>query len=748
MRRHPSENPRGAVDYQRYGTLPSSNSHNAPRDRGAARRWRAIQGLMLALALLVVGVVIAGPLRTFINSHYGRPAPSSAAHQTHATTATGSASIPAYDHIVTIVMENHGFSSIIGNASAAPYINETLLPEGALATNYSAVAHPSLPNYLALTSGNGFGMSDCWPSDCPVNASYLGDSLTQHGKSWKAYLESMPSACDTSDSYPYAVRHNPWVYYDSLRNDRSQCSAHDVPFSQLGADLRTANSTPAYVWISPNLTNDMHDGTIAQGDAWLAEHVPVILNSPAFTQQRSLLAITWDEDDGATNSNHVAMLFVGAGVKAGYKSSVDYTHYSLLKTVETAWGLPALTANDRAASPMTDLITTTSSGAVPAAGGAGTSGIVGLNSAAANFHYAMAFNYHVTDYAAERGKADYVWGAQAGSQVAGVYNAYYYPFERDAGQNVTPTGHDLAWWKANHPDWLEYKCDRTTLAYEFGDPNAPLDISNPDFRAYVMGQYVDWAFAHGYSGVAFDNVDVQNNFGRCGHYDRSGSWVQQYTGQRTDPAYASAVVSWAQDMTARIHAAKPGSTVAINFRYNDADPAASNALIQAVDIDADEGGWTSYGSGALTDANWLQYDRNLVQHVTGAGKGFLQSCQEPVPYASITQAQVQWCMANYFLVKNSATYMGISGSDGYGYLAYRPEFAAARVGVPTDTFDHFRGTAVYGRYFTTGLALVNPSSTATYTVPIPPNTYKDLYGVVQGDSVTLPPASGIVLVDA
>lgn len=724
------------------------SAQRSSRLRSSSRGRRALRAAALILALAVIVAVATGPLRSFVSAAYARYTPfSAAARPTVAPSATGAPAVPAYAHVVTILMENHGFSSIIGASGSAPYINETLLPRGALATNYSAVAHPSLPNYLALTSGNSFGVGDCWPSACPIGANYLGDTLTQHGKSWKAYMESMPTVCDLSDAYPYVVRHNPWVYYNDLRGNSSQCQAHDVPFTQLATDLRSASSTPAYVWITPNVSHDMHDGTIAAGDAWLALHVPVILNSPAFTQQRSLLAITWDEDDGNATSNRVATIFVGAGVKAGYSSNVSYTHYSLLKTIETAWGLPPLTANDRAASPMTDLLTSASAAASPSARSVGTGGFVGLNTAAANFHYMMAFNYHVTDYSSERGKADYVWGAQAGSQQVGVYNAFYYPFERDAGQNVEPTGHDLAWWKANHPDWLEYKCDRTTLAYEFGDPDAPLDIANPSFRAYVMQNYVGWAFAHGYSGVAFDNVDVQNNFGRCGHYNSAGAWVQQYTGQRTDPAYAADVLNWARDMTSRIHAAKPGSTVAINFRYNEADPADSAALIRIVDIVADEGGWTNYGSGPLTDADWLTYTRTLVTYITDAGKGLLQSCQEPVAYADITQAQVQWCMANYFLVKNAATYMGISGSDGYGYLAYRPEFAAAKVGVPTDTFDLVPGTGVYRRYFTTGIALVNPSSTATYTVHIPPNTYRDLYGALQGGSVTLQPASGIVLVD-
>src|SRR5438105_935267 len=115
--------------------------------------------------------------------------------------------------------------------------------------------------------------------------------LLSAGLRWKAYMESMPSACLTTDSYPYAVKHNPFVYYNDIRTNASRCQSHVVPFTQLSTDLQSASTTPSYSWITPNMCNDMHDCSIATGDAWLSSHLPAILTSPAFTTQNSLLLL-------------------------------------------------------------------------------------------------------------------------------------------------------------------------------------------------------------------------------------------------------------------------------------------------------------------------------------------------------------------------------------------------------------------------------------------------------------------------
>ena len=248
-------------------------------------------------------------------------------------------------------MENHSFSDIIGNTSQAPYINSLAAGCG-LATNYHNTTHPSLPNYLAATSGLAqaqlpvLSFADCSPSViCDTSAR----SIFGQGETWKAYQESMPSNCDTSNSGEYAVRHNPPPYYTSL----SGCASHDVPYTQLATDL-AHNALPAFSFITPNLIDDMHNGTIAQGNAWLASNLPAILNSSQYKAGTTAVFITWDEgsggypiedcDDTTTTdtSCRVATIVISPTTPAGTTSGTFFSHYLLLGTTEQLLGLPKL----------------------------------------------------------------------------------------------------------------------------------------------------------------------------------------------------------------------------------------------------------------------------------------------------------------------------------------------------------------------------------------------------------------------
>jgi hypothetical protein len=260
----------------------------------------------------------------------------------------------ALDHVVIIVEENKPSQAIIGS-SDAPYINK-LATDYAVARNYQAVAHPSLPNYLALTSGTNAGITDdCSPgAACTANTTSIADRITQSGRSWKMYAEDMPAPCTAKNSGNYAVRHNPFMYYPGITNDKASCAAHVVPFTQLAQDLKSASGLPDFSFISPNMCNDMHDCPVATGDAWLSREVPKILASPAFTTQNSLLVIVWDE--GENKDNTVSTIFAGPAAKTAYKSDTAFTHYSLLHTIESYWGLPPLTDNDKNAPIMSDLL--------------------------------------------------------------------------------------------------------------------------------------------------------------------------------------------------------------------------------------------------------------------------------------------------------------------------------------------------------------------------------------------------------
>jgi hypothetical protein len=129
-----------------------------------------------------------------------------------------------------------------------------------------------------------------------------------------------------------------------------------VPFTALNGDLSSAAVTPNYAFIVPDQCSDMHDCSIGTGDTWLANHVPSILSSPACTLDKCLLVVTWDEDDNSSG-NHVLTIFAGSGAQTGgATSSASYTLFSLLRTVEDIFGLPAQTGNDAAASAMSDLL--------------------------------------------------------------------------------------------------------------------------------------------------------------------------------------------------------------------------------------------------------------------------------------------------------------------------------------------------------------------------------------------------------
>ena len=268
------------------------------------------------------------------------------------SSATPTAKSPPLAHIFLILEENKDYSEIVGNPTA-PYIN-SLIRRYALAANYHALFHPSLPNYIALTSGSNNGITwDAPSAGNEVAVTNIADRIEASGRTWREYAESIPSAGYAFDSGEYATKHNPFVYYKDIAGNSRRCRTHVVPLTQLTTDLRSVKTTPDFAFITPNLSNDMHDSPIATGDRWLAHTVPLILKSRAFRTTRSLLVVTWDEDEGSAD-NHIATILAGNSVKAGYRSSRRYDHYSLLHTIETAWHLAPLTANDARALTMSE----------------------------------------------------------------------------------------------------------------------------------------------------------------------------------------------------------------------------------------------------------------------------------------------------------------------------------------------------------------------------------------------------------
>lgn len=262
------------------------------------------------------------------------------------------AKAPAGSHTVLIVLENREFGEVIG-AADAPYLNR-LASRGALAVNDYAITHPSLPNYLALSGGSTFGISeDC--TDCQASGPSLATQLSGAGISWRAYMGAMPSACFRgAEAGEYAKRHNPFMYYPSVASNPSLC-ARDVPETQLRADLEERR-LPAFAWVSPNLCEDAHSCGFGSADAYLRQVVPPLLGRLG---PGGLLAITFDE--GTTNAGccgnasggRIATILLGPGVRAGTRLHRPYSQYSLLATIEDRFGVPRL-RNARSA-PALDL---------------------------------------------------------------------------------------------------------------------------------------------------------------------------------------------------------------------------------------------------------------------------------------------------------------------------------------------------------------------------------------------------------
>jgi|GEM_PF-724748 len=368
-----------------------------------------------------------------------------------------------------------------------------------------------------------------------------------------------------------------------------------------------------------------------------------------------------------------------------------------------------------------------------------------------NLHLGLAFDYNTTP-AQMAGKVDYVWGTEwAGTPAGDAYYTMYIPYDSDEDTTDYPQAHNLSWFKTNHPDWIEYKCDKKTVAFEFGDTNAvPLDFTNPAVLNYYEQTYIIPALqpGGGYNGIAFDQLNFENagdwTGQRCGHFDTNGNWVAQFNGTADDPAYRQAIITWAQIMHQWIHTNFPQATMAVNFSYDFDYPIDTQTLLSNVDIDDDEQGFTN-GNNAppwyYADGQWLEKAQFLQQYLANGQHGWFTVNQEPVAFNQVTNAQVQWVLANYMLLKNNASYFYIAGYQQYGSLNIRPEYSA-QVGYALGPF--YSSQNVYMRDYSNGKAIVNPSSTQTYTVTLPTGVYQDLYGN-QLNQVTLAPISGIVL---
>ncbi|HYY04905.1 MAG TPA: alkaline phosphatase family protein [Gaiellaceae bacterium] len=253
---------------------------------------------------------------------------------------------PRYRHVVWIIFENKEFSQVIGSANA-PYINSVANQCG-IATSFYGEAHPSLVNYIAMTSGSTQGINDDGaPSEHPLNVPNIFQQL---GGGWKALAEAMPSNCQLSNSGMYAVRHNPATYYTNVR---ARCARQDVPL------VATPDLSARFTYVAPSLCNSMHSCPTGQsttqqvrnGDRWLSSFLPKVLASSQYRSGSTAVFVTWDEDD-YHHDQHIPTLVIAPSVPRGVKVATTFNHYSMLRTTEELLGLDNYIGNAARASSM------------------------------------------------------------------------------------------------------------------------------------------------------------------------------------------------------------------------------------------------------------------------------------------------------------------------------------------------------------------------------------------------------------
>ena len=285
--------------------------------------------------------------------------------------ATGSGVLPAIKTVFVIVLENHNWATIHGNASA-PYLNGTLLAMGAHAEQYfnPPGLHPSEPNYIWLEAGDNLGITtDVDPSashSLPASTDHLVAQLERAGKSWRSYQEDITAGtCPTRSTGLYAAKHDPMVFFQDVSgsppsSSNAACAAKIRPLTELAGDL-SAGREADYNFIVPNLCNDSHGASgcpadlVKASDDWLASYVPKLLASEAYKDDGAIF-ITWDESE--KGDHPIGMIVLSPFAAPGHVSNVHYTHSSTLGSVEEIFGLPKLRDAANAAN-LADLFVTT-----------------------------------------------------------------------------------------------------------------------------------------------------------------------------------------------------------------------------------------------------------------------------------------------------------------------------------------------------------------------------------------------------
>ena len=240
-----------------------------------------------------------------------------------------------YEHVVWVFFENHSYNQVVGSG-AARFFNRKLIPACGLATNYQTITHPSLPNYIAATSGLSGGALGPFRHNCNAvgPCRIRATSLFEQAPSWGAYAESMRRPCTHWFTGLYAASHNPAVYYRNL----ADCAARAVNLRGLARDL-AQDTLPAFAFVTPNLCHSMHNCSVASGDAWLRRLMRRLTDSAAYRRRGMAIVVTFDESDEDGGDNRIATVVVSPSTLPGTRVGARFDHYSLLRTTEELLGI-------------------------------------------------------------------------------------------------------------------------------------------------------------------------------------------------------------------------------------------------------------------------------------------------------------------------------------------------------------------------------------------------------------------------
>ncbi len=365
-----------------------------------------------------------------------------------------------------------------------------------------------------------------------------------------------------------------------------------------------------------------------------------------------------------------------------------------------------------------------------------------------NIHAFQTFTYSIDDPTSVAKHYDFVWGVEP-KQLAAFRStnpnailSYYFPFRRDGGDYAdqsTWKQHGLSYWKAKHPDWVLYQCDRKTPALE-DSADIGFDFTNQEVIDWQVQTYAKPASEAGYDAIAADNLNLQNIINACGFY-KNGQWVQRYTGKSNDPQWRKDVLFWVAQMQKALYALPHPLALIPNFGLGSVSPTDPivQQIVQHSDALLDEGGFTNYGDGYVTGNAWVHLVQ-FMQYVQQQGKTYY--ILNEFKTDSLSSEQLQWALASYLMGKDRSSAIYISRNQQYGSALYYPEYDA-KIGSAQGKM--YQDQHVYWRNFSGGLVVVNPSNDNSYTVKTSSAGYSNLQGQAVSQSFTMPPHSGMIL---